>query len=107
MSGLPQLLRSEIITSSTKCVLVVATLVLVCVMQAQHSRKVIYRTNPVYPAVLKDKQIGGLVRIRVVVTPMLRTSPAVGEAPSVQFALEQKLYNVESLPDGLIVKAVP
>jgi TonB family protein len=50
--------------------MVVATLLLVCVMQAQHSRKVIYRTNPVYPAVLKDKQIGGLVRIRVVVTPL-------------------------------------
>jgi len=38
-------------------------------MQAQQSRKVIYRTNPVYPAVLKEKQIGGLVRIQVVVTP--------------------------------------
>jgi TonB family protein len=38
-------------------------------MQAQQSRKIIYRTNPVYPPVLKDKQIGGLVRILVVVTP--------------------------------------
>ena len=39
-------------------------------MQAQQARKVIYRTNPVYPGVLKDKQIGGLVRIRVIVTPV-------------------------------------
>ena len=44
-------------------------MLVVCVMQAQQSRKVIYRTNPVYPAVLKEKQIGGLVRIQVVVTP--------------------------------------
>ena len=38
-------------------------------MQAQQPRKVIYKTKAVYPAVLKDKQIGGLVRILVVVTP--------------------------------------
>jgi TonB family protein len=38
-------------------------------MQAQQPRKVIYRTNPVYPPALKDNQIGGLVRILVVVTP--------------------------------------
>jgi TonB family protein len=38
-------------------------------MQAQQARKIVYQTNPVYPPVLKNKQIGGLVRIRVVVTP--------------------------------------
>jgi outer membrane biosynthesis protein TonB len=38
-------------------------------MQAQQSRRVIYRTNPIYPPVLKDKQIGGLVRMLLVVTP--------------------------------------
>ena len=38
-------------------------------MQAQQPRKVIYRTNPAYPPALKDNQIGGLVRILVVVTP--------------------------------------
>ena len=56
------------INSSTKCVLAVAFLLVVCMMQAQQARKVIYRTNPVYPPVLKDKQIGGLIRILVVVT---------------------------------------
>jgi hypothetical protein len=38
-------------------------------MQAQEARRVIYRTSPVYPPILKDKQIGGLVRILAVVTP--------------------------------------
>lgn len=57
------------ISSSTKCVFAVAFLLVVCVTQAQQARKVVYRTKPVYPPVLKEKQIGGLVRILVVVTP--------------------------------------
>ena len=57
------------ISSSTKCALAVAFLLVVSLMQGQEARRVIYRTNPVYPPILKDKQIGGLVRILAVVTP--------------------------------------
>lgn len=38
-------------------------------MHAQQPRRVVYKVNPIYPPVLKDNQIGGLVRILVVVTP--------------------------------------
>jgi|SRR6476661_1445753 len=62
------------INSSAKCVLAIAFLLAVCLIQAQQPRRVIYKTNPVYPPVLKDKQIGGLVRILVVVTPAGRVT---------------------------------
>ena len=59
-------------------------------MQAQQPRKVIYRTNPVYPPVLKDKQIGGLVRILVVVTPAggVRETEDLGGNPVLASAAE-------------------
>jgi TonB family protein len=59
-------------------------------MQAQQPRKVIYRTNPVYPPVLKDKQIGGLVRILVVVTPAggVKQTEDLGGNPALVTATE-------------------
>jgi protein TonB len=78
------------ISSSLKCVLAVAFLLVVCGMQAQQPRKVISRTNPVYPPVLKDKEIGGLVRILVVVTPTgnVKQTEDIGGNPALVIASE-------------------
>jgi outer membrane biosynthesis protein TonB len=78
------------INSSIKCALAVAFLLVVCVMQAQQPRRVIYRTNPVYPPVLRDKQIGGVVRILVVVTPAggVKQTEDLGGNPALVTATE-------------------
>jgi outer membrane biosynthesis protein TonB len=59
-------------------------------MQAQQPRKVIYKTNPVYPPVLKDKHIGGLVRILAVVTPAgsVKRTEDIGGNPALVTATE-------------------
>jgi TonB family protein len=59
-------------------------------MQAQQSRRVIYRTNPIYPPVLKNERIGGLVRILVVVTPAgsVKQTEDLGGNPALLTAAE-------------------
>ena len=78
-------------------------LLVVCVVQGQQLRKVIYRTNPVYPPVLKAKMIGGLVRILVVVTPAgsVKQTEPLGGNPALVTATEAavKQWKYESAPN--------
>jgi TonB family protein len=72
-------------------------------MQGQQSRKLIYKTNPVYPPVLKDKKIGGLVRILVVVTPAggVKQTEDLGGNPALVTATEAavKQWKYEPAPN--------
>lgn len=78
-------------------------LLVVCVVQGQQLRKIIYRTNPVYPPVLKDKKIGGLVRILVVVTPTgsVKQTEPLGGNPALVMAAEAavKQWKYEPAPN--------
>jgi TonB family protein len=72
-------------------------------MQAQQPRKIIYRTNPVYPPALRDRQIGGLVRILVVVTPagVVKQTEDLGGNPALVTAAEAavKQWKYEPAPN--------
>jgi TonB family protein len=53
----------------------------VCLAFGQQERKIIYKVEPQYPPILKEKQIGGLVRIVATVSPsgtVNRTEPMGG-----------------------------
>ena len=65
-------------------------LLLVGVAQCQQLRRVIYKTNPVYPPILKDNNIGGLVRILAVVTPAgnVKQTQPLGGNPALVTAAE-------------------
>jgi outer membrane biosynthesis protein TonB len=75
----------------------------VSVVQGQQLRKVIYKTNPVYPPVLKAKKIGGLVRIIAVVTPAgsVKHTEPLGGNPALVTATEAaiKQWKYEPAPN--------
>ena len=74
-----------------------------CVAQDQQLRRVIHKTNPVYPPVLKDKNIGGLVRILVVVTSTgsVKQTEPLGGNPALVTATEAavKQWRFEPAPN--------
>jgi TonB family protein len=59
----------------------------------QSERKAIYQVAPHYPTVLKDRQIGGVVRISAVVSPsgLVKRTEVVGGNPALAAAAENAL----------------
>jgi len=76
---------------------------MVCVAQGQQLRRLVYKTNPVYPPVLKAKGIGGLVRILTVVTPSgsVKETKPLGGNPALVTATEAavKQWRYEPAPN--------
>jgi TonB family protein len=76
--------------------LIAATLLLVVSLTSyaqQPERKAIYQVAPQYPPVLKNKQIGGVVRITAIVGPtgVVKRTEVIGGNPALVTAAENAL----------------